>query len=396
MKSCHDLGIHLRYSVVYTVIRFAVCLFYFLLVAANRRVSPIGTHILLYLHASGKEFIPLYIVCDVLETDRDVRALKSNTSEMQATETLFHGAENVFDTGAHASVGSVDPLRIGTERPALRRLLLNPILRPLGTNFPTNRLAVICLVRVDLNAAICGFVKQDTRDNTVVRACSGDLEAFYQFLFTRDLDVILVAEITFAVLFRPRRIAVSLPLDRRLLLPFRWALAFFEGFLLALAQMLLRCVDDTRIDNGSGLHQQACLPEHCLEGIEQFDDDAGLSELIAEMPNRLFVGHRITDTKTEKALKGKPVENHELRFLITQVIDTLQNQHLEHHDEIVTWPPTWTLCLLLQRIGNDRTENLPIHNRVEALKGISQFTGILQAMIFIEKTGGQGDVCALS
>jgi len=335
---------------------------------------------------AGKESHALHIVCDVLQANGNICPIDSDTSQVQPTDAFLDRGEDMFDACTHARVRFVDLFRISTQHLPFSRFLQDPVLCPICPDLLADRFTCIGLVRVDFLARIFVLIEQNPGHHAVMGAGGCDLECLYQFVLACDLHLILVAKVSLAVLLRPCSLGIVLPLYGGLAFPFRWDLSLLERLLLGFAQMLLRGVNDAGIDDRISLQQQSLLREHRLEGIEQFDYNPGVGELVPEFPDFLLVGDSVVDAKSKETLERETIKYHELGLAVCQIIDALQDQNLEHHHVIICWASAGSLWFLSQCFVENLPEYLPVNNLGQTLERVTMSAESLQTVVFIEKS----------
>src|SRR5208337_5310885 len=107
-----------------------------------------------------------------------------------------------------------------------------------------------------------------------------------------------------------------------------------------------------------------------VEGEELFDHPA-LTQNLTEKPDGLFIRHRPMQSLAQESLEAQAVQYLKLHLGIRQIVQTLENQDLEHQHVIERRAPAWSFWFLLEASPQKRTKYLPIHHRVEFLKRIA-------------------------
>ena len=101
---------------------------------------------------------------------------------------------------------------------------------------------------------------------------------------------------------------------------------------------------------------------------------------VAELAHRVLVRHRVGEVEAQEALEGKAVQNLELRGLVRELIETLENQYLVQEQAGIRRASARTF-------GRNRREdpvqhgleNLPVDHRVEPFQRIALMGNLGQA-----------------
>jgi len=109
-----------------------------------------------------------------------------------------------------------------------------------------------------------------------------------------------------------------------------WNLALLDALVLFAAVALDRHRDDSGIDDRPLLGLVALRGQIVAEAIEQDLHQLQFLEPLAKLPHGGGVGNLVLDAQTEEARKGESVADLVLHLLVSQVIECLQDQRLEH------------------------------------------------------------------
>ena len=75
--------------------------------------------------------------------------------------------------------------------------------------------------------------------------------------------------------------------------------------------------------------------------------------------------------QAEKAHERQPILDLELRLVVRQAVEGLQNHDPEHHHRVVRRPTPLRAIRVLQRLGERLAKNLLCHHRVQLLQRIT-------------------------
>jgi len=75
-----------------------------------------------------------------------------------------------------------------------------------------------------------------------------------------------------------------------------------------------------------------------VEASEQRLDQIGLGQLLAHQPDCFEVGHPVVQRQTQKPYETKTVANLLLDGFVVEVVERLQDQHLEHKNGVERRP----------------------------------------------------------
>src|ERR1700677_1007721 len=160
----------------------------------------------------------------------------------------------------------------------------------------------ISAVRVNIRRRI-GFIQKPIEFLAVMHARVGDVILPDQFVPGIGLYVVLVSIETLAVLLRPARILVFLPVFRRVFLPSLGRLAGLHILIFVTAITLLGNWNDRRINHLAAASGVALRFQMLAKTLEQFLNETGLSE----QPKRRAVGNAILDAEPQKPRERQPV-----------------------------------------------------------------------------------------
>src|SRR5487761_1953773 len=134
-------------------------------------------------------------------------------------------------------------------------------------------------------------------------------------------DVILVAVVGLLVLLGPAGVQVFVGQAFRVGLPAGGhGTALDRGVLLA-PVALPGHFDKRRVNDLAFPGDEALLGQPCIEGREEFAEEFRPRELLAELADRVLVGHRVGFGQSEKMLEAAAVEGLKLRLFIAQPIE---------------------------------------------------------------------------
>ncbi len=151
------------------------------------------------------------------------------------------------------------------------------------------------------------------------------------------------------------------------------------GVLLA-GVVLARHVDEARVYDLPAARQQPRLGEVGVEQLEQVAR-AILAQALLEVPDRVLVGHLAAALQPQELLEAAPVEDLELRLLLTQVVVALQHDDLEHEHRVVGRAAE---ALVAARQLDPLAEELPVDHPVELGQRPAETRVLLVALHLLE------------
>src|SRR5208283_5307034 len=119
---------------------------------------------------------------------------------------------------------------------------------------------------------------------------------------------------------------------------------------------------------------------------EKLFDHTALAQYLTKKPNGLFIRHLRMQSLSQEPLEAQAVQYLKLHLGIRQIVQTLENQDLEHQHVIERRAPAWSFWFILEASPQKRTKYLPIHHRVEFLKRIALVTQLLKTLLLIKET----------
>lgn len=241
-------------------------------------------------------------------------------------------------------------------------------------------------VRPHIGAGV-GLVQQRIEHLAVVNGGIGHLEVTDQLVLSVDADVVLVPEVGLAVLLRPACICVLLSPHHGLVVPALRRLTFLDRLVLVPAVALARRGDHARIDDLPAPRDVAGrLDLHHQFGEQLFDQFQRLQPL-TKQPDGLSIRHSPFGCQSQKAAEGVAVAYLVLGLVVSQVVEVLQHQHLEHQHHIERLAPGVALTLLLMHLLKHWAEALPVDHFGQFRQWVAQLFQLLVAFVKIEESG---------
>jgi len=133
---------------------------------------------------------------------------------------------------------------------------------------------------------------------------------------------------------------------------------------------LPRHVHKTRIHQLAFLGQQPLRLQLLRELFKELLEHSHPHERLAEVPERIGVGHLVGHRPAHKLLESQPITNLILRLFIRQIVIPLHHQQLEHLDRVIGRTPARPLGRFGQGLRQQRAETLPIDQASNRLNGL--------------------------
>jgi len=221
-----------------------------------------------------------------------------------------------------------------------------------------------------------------------------------------DRDVVLVAEsgngdidrrhravrlrLGLGELDRPARVTIFLASFRRLVLPIPRDAAGLDVVLFLLRIPLLRRGDKAGIHDLPGHGDIAGLAQHRIEALEQGFDRSGLGQSFPIKPDRARIGNPVRKPQPKEPHERQPVIDQELGAFVRQIVDSVDDQHLQHHDGIVGRAATVRPSRIGKRLFQIGPERLEVHNPAIGFELIAKVAQPPKPVVDVKETRRHG------
>ena len=234
---------------------------------------------------------------------------------------------------------------------------------------------------------MCEFIKKLLEALAVVHVGGGHVVSPDELVLNVDGDVVLVTVIVLAVLLRPARLEVFLGFPGRALVPRGGHQAFLDRRVFGARIALLRHLDEAGVDHGDALRGPAMVFQIAAEGLKEFVVNRPGLEGFPKQPDGFLIRDAALRGQSEKAQKGETIADLELGLTIGQVIEALQDQHLEHQQRLKGRTTGVALLFPGQPLGQDRFEHRPVHHLIQRPQGIAQLIKLAETILKIKEAG---------
>ncbi len=333
---------------------------------------------------------PRQVIGQIHQAHTHLGACRANGLEKDAAHTVRHVPKDMLDPGAHPRLGGVaDFLLLGQ-----RRVVVSAFV---NLAFVLACLEVLLLfvravrtIRPDLLAAFVLRTQHGIEHLTVVDVgrCRGVRRD--EFGVAVDVDVALVAVVALSTFLRPAGVDVLLRELGRCLAPVDGDGVLFDEGVVFAPVALDRHGNKGGVDDLSALEFDAQIGQRLIETLEQGVNQIVGLERFAERPDGAGVGHVAREFETEEAHEGEPVGDLVLQAFVGQVVQTLQDEQLEHEDAAGGLVPSSALALFSVNSLKDGTENFPVDDGIKPFKGIARCAQAGVAVLKVEQAGLHG------
>ena len=124
----------------------------------------------------------------------------------------------------------------------------------------------------------------------------------------------------------------------------------------------------------------------CGKIVEKFLCGTRLCQCITKQPDGLSIRYTIFQSKPEETHETHTIIDLIFYLIITQIVDSLQNQNFEHQETVIWRTPACTFGLFLQNSIQSGAKPLLIDGFVQSNKRISQFIQFFQSVFFVKKS----------
>ena len=221
----------------------------------------------------------------------------------------------------------------------------------------------------------------------VMNAGTGDDVVRDEFAVRVGLHVVLVAIMGLVALLRPPGIGVLLAqlVDIFFGFPFLRYVAVLDAGVFFPGVALARGVHEGRVDDGASVGYEVGIGELLVEGVEQFPDNIGFGESVAEGPDSLGIGDAVVNVHPQETHEGDAVVDLEFSLVVAEVVDSLKDENLEHEDAVIGRTSAGALGFFAASFVKDGPEDFPLDDFVEANEGVTQLAEFFQAVFFVKE-----------
>jgi hypothetical protein len=162
-------------------------------------------------------------------------------------------------------------------------------------------------------------------------------------------------------------------------------LACFDLRVFLTAVALTRHLNDAGIDYLSIFSKDALIIEGLMEPEKQRFNKLCLYQYFPEFPDSFAFRHFVTDLQPQKSSEAHSIGNLILHLVIGQAVQSLQNEHLEHH-QLVERRPARVLAFfgLVERYIENRRKELPINLPFKLDEQIFMFGEAFEQILFVK------------
>ncbi len=134
---------------------------------------------------------------------------------------------------------------------------------------------------------------------------------------------------------------------------------------------------------------ESALIKTVVEGAEKIFEHAGLGQFLAELANAVLIGNVVGISDTKKPVKAAAIQNLKLGLFISQSVERLQYEYLEHEHGIKGGPSVRAFRLRLGNAIKHWNEYIPIYDAVEISERVTHPVNLRHAVHCIKKTALQ-------
>lgn len=193
-------------------------------------------------------------------------------------------------------------------------------------------------------AARVGSIKQQLKHFTVVNCGICHRISANQLVLNIHDNMILVAERALAMLLDPTSIGILLAL--LVLLPIGGNFSGLDLCVFLSTIALLGHAYDAGVNNLALSRLKATFSKMAVKLLKQFVDDARRYQVFSESPHRRCVRHLTAQMESKKPAERVTVEYLKLQRLVREVVQGLEDQNLEHQDNVIRFGPGGGFLLL--------------------------------------------------
>jgi len=169
-----------------------------------------------------------------------------------------------------------------------------------------------------------------------------------------------------------------------------FAVIRFDDHVVLASVALNRYGDKGGVDDLSAFEFDTEVGQRLIEILEQGFNQAVFLDGFAECPRGVRIGYVARQLKPEEAHEGEPVADLVLQPFIRQVVQTQQNEQLEHEHAAGGTAPGSGLAVFGINSLQQGTEDFPVNDGIQPFQCVARFAQTGVALLKLKQAGLHG------